>query len=287
VEVPVSATSEVPKDANKMETDATDVNMQEPKGTTDTAEGATGDGAQESEEKSAPMDTDAKTEPSKKKVKKTNVPVAELVYGAMGSAELEKAVEKEYEMALQDRVMEETKEKKNAVEAYVYDMRNKLYEKYCDYVTSEDKETLMAKLQEVEDWLYEDGEDETKGVYVAKLEELKKVGGPIEARYRESEERGPAIEQLAYCICSFREAALSSDPKFDHVDISEKQKVVNECSGAETWLLEKKQQQDALPKHADPALLVSDLKKKAEALDRLVCQHNNHLSCCLASGIAI
>jgi hypothetical protein len=27
----------------------------------------------------------------------------------------------------------------------------------------------------VEDWLYEDGEDETKGVYVAKLEELKKV----------------------------------------------------------------------------------------------------------------
>ena len=27
----------------------------------------------------------------------------------------------------------------------------------------------------MEDWLYEDGEDETKGVYVAKLEELKKV----------------------------------------------------------------------------------------------------------------
>ena len=121
----------------------------------------------------------------------------------MGSAELEKAVEKEYEMALQDRVMEETKEKKNSVEAYVYDMRNKvcwiacfgevllicsgvqylmfsllvfqLYEKYSDYVTSEDKETLTAKLQEVEDWLYEDGEDETKGVYVAKLEELKKA----------------------------------------------------------------------------------------------------------------
>lgn len=27
----------------------------------------------------------------------------------------------------------------------------------------------------VEDWLYEDGEDETKGVYIAKLEELQKV----------------------------------------------------------------------------------------------------------------
>jgi len=49
-----------------------------------------------------------------------------LVYGALGAAELNKAVEKEYEMALQDRVMEETKEKKNAVEAYVYDMGNKV-----------------------------------------------------------------------------------------------------------------------------------------------------------------
>jgi hypothetical protein len=39
----------------------------------------------------------------------------------------------------------------------------------------EEKDGLIAKLQEVEDWLYEDGEDETKGVYIAKLEELKNV----------------------------------------------------------------------------------------------------------------
>ncbi|GKD10540.1 pentatricopeptide repeat-containing protein, partial [Tanacetum coccineum] len=36
------------------------------------------------------------------------------------------------------------------------------------------KEQLIAKLQETKEWLYEDGEDETKGVYVAKLNELKK-----------------------------------------------------------------------------------------------------------------
>lgn len=65
-------------------------------------------------------------EAPKKKIKKINVPVAELVYGAMSAADVQKAVEKEFEMALQDRVMEETKDKKNAVEAYVYDMRNKV-----------------------------------------------------------------------------------------------------------------------------------------------------------------
>jgi heat shock protein 4 len=277
VEVPVSAANEVPKDATKMDTDdapsepasGTDVNMQDPK-STEAAEGATAaeNGGQDAEEKSVPMDTDAKVEPSKKKVKKTNIPVHELVYGALEPAELERAVEKEYEMALQDRVMEETKEKKNAVEAYVYDMRNKVYDNFNDFVIPEEKDGLISKLQEVEDWLYEDGEDETKGVYIAKLEELKKIGDPIEEWFQEWTERGSVIDQLVYCINSFREAALSNDQKFDHIDISEKQKVINECSEAENWLREKKQQQDALPKYANPVLLVSDIKKKAETLDR-------------------
>uniref|UniRef100_A0A804PYT1 Heat shock 70 kDa protein 14 n=1 Tax=Zea mays TaxID=4577 RepID=A0A804PYT1_MAIZE len=277
VEVPVSSANEAPNDTMKMDTDdapsdpavASDVNMQEPK-SADTAEAAHAaeNGPQDTEEKSVPMETDAKVEPSKKKVKKITVPVHELVYGALAAADLQKAVEKEYEMALQDRVMEETKEKKNAVEAYVYDMRNKLYDKYSDFVTSEDKEGLIAKLQEVEDWLYEDGEDETKGVYIAKLEELKKVGDPIELRFKEWEIRSSAVSQLVYCINSFREAAQSTDQKFEHIDMSEKRKVINECSEAETWLIEKKQQQDALPKHANSVLLAADLKKKAETLDR-------------------
>lgn len=50
-----------------------------------------------------------------------------------------------------------------------------LSDKYQEYITDSEREAFLAKLQEVEDWLYEDGEDETKGVYVAKLEELKKV----------------------------------------------------------------------------------------------------------------
>ena len=51
------------------------------------------------------------------------------------------------------------------------------------------------------------------------------TGDPIEARYKEWTERGSAIDQLVYCINSFREAALSNDQKFDHIDVSEKQKV--------------------------------------------------------------
>ncbi|KAK3219738.1 hypothetical protein Dsin_013708 [Dipteronia sinensis] len=244
IEVPV--TKEPEKESAKMETDEasndavppssneTDENMQDAKGTAD-ALGAE-NGVPESGDKPVQMETDTKA--PKKKVKKTNIPVAELVYGAMVPTDLQKAVEKEFEMALQDRVMEETKDKKNAVEAYVYDMRNKM------------------------------AEDETKGVYIAKLEELKKQGDPIEERYKESTERGSVIDQLVYCINSYRDAAMSTDPKFEHIELADKQKVLNECVEAEAWLREKKQHQDTLPKYAAPVLLLADLRKKAEALDR-------------------
>lgn len=42
-------------------------------------------------------------------------------------------------------------------------------------MVDKEREEIVAKLQETEDWLYEDGEDETKGVYISKLDELKKV----------------------------------------------------------------------------------------------------------------
>ncbi|OIW11903.1 hypothetical protein TanjilG_18176 [Lupinus angustifolius] len=268
VEVPVS--KEPVAENTKMETDEapinaavpptsndSDVNMQDAKaddGTTGVDNGTS--------------DNDTKVQAPKKKVKKTNIPVAELVYGAMAPVDVQKAVEKEFEMALQDRVMEETKDKKNAVEAYVYDMRNKLNDKYEEFVTAPEKEGFVAKLQDVEDWLYEDGEDETKGVYVAKLEELKKQGDPIEERYKEYTERGTVIDQFIYCINSYREAAVSNDPKFDHIDINEKQKVLTECVEAENWLRQKKQQQDSLPKYANPVLLSAEIRKKAESVDR-------------------
>ena len=36
---------------------------------------------------------------------------------------------------------------------------------------------IPPHFQAMEDWLYEEGEDTTKSVYIAKLEELKKTGG--------------------------------------------------------------------------------------------------------------
>lgn len=62
----------------------------------------------------------------KDKATRQDIPVSENIYGGMSSGELMEAREKELELAQQDQTMEETKNRKNALESYVYDTRNKV-----------------------------------------------------------------------------------------------------------------------------------------------------------------
>lgn len=62
-----------------------------------------------------------------KSTRRHEIPVSENIYGGMTEAELSEAQEKEIQLTQQDRTVEQTKEKKNALESYVYDMRNKVH----------------------------------------------------------------------------------------------------------------------------------------------------------------
>lgn len=61
----------------------------------------------------------------------------------------------------------------NAVEEYVYDIRSRIYEELEKYISEGDREKLGRMLEDTENWLYEDGEDCKKQVYLDKLTELK------------------------------------------------------------------------------------------------------------------
>eukprot|EP00951_Prasinocladus_malaysianus_P014148 scaffold107606_cov32-Prasinocladus_malaysianus.AAC.1 len=89
---------------------------------------------------------------------------------------LVKAIDAEKSLQAHDRQIEETNERKNALEGYVYDMRNKMYSTLSDFIPEEAKEKFGKELDAMEDWLYDEGEDAERSVYIAKLDELKKVG---------------------------------------------------------------------------------------------------------------
>jgi len=98
-------------------------------------------------------------------------------------------LEEEGRMQSQDRLVVETVNAKNAVESYILGMRNRLSGDLSEYATQEEKDKLESVLSAAEDWLYDEGDDATKGVYISKKAELQKLGDPISDRKTEHEKR--------------------------------------------------------------------------------------------------
>lgn len=193
--------------------------------------------------------------------KRLEIPVSEEVYGGMTKAELSEAEKIELQLAQQDLKMERIKDKKNALESYVYEMRDKIFSKYQSFATESERDEISINLQKTEEWLYEDEpDDESENIYNQKLEDLRKLVDPIEIRYKEDEAREKARKDLLSCIADYRMNAGS-------LTAGERDAVIDECNKAENWLQEKTQQQDLLPKNVDPVLWSCEIKRKAEGFD--------------------
>jgi len=171
-------------------------------------------------------------------------------------------------MVSADRLAIETAEQKNAVESYTYDMRNKLNNTLAAYSPENVREQFSRLLENTESWLYNEGENVAKNVYSKKLEELKGVGEPIVKRKYEDENRYEAIMQLRNAIQAQNLLAESEDPKYDHIEKTEKQRVIDECKKVESWLTTEMAKQDKLPKSVDPTIVVSDINKKKTELEK-------------------
>lgn len=193
-------------------------------------------------------------------IKRMEIPVAESTIGRMTKDELSGAEQKEHWLTQQDLKMEQTQESKNALESYVYEMRDKILNSYRAYAGESEREDISRKLAETEEWLYEDGDDESVSVYTAKLQDLKKLLDPVEHRYKDEGAREQAKRDLLKRIEDYRKAAGS-------LPSTKKDAITDECNKAERWLHEKSQQLASLPKDADPVIWASEIKRKADALD--------------------
>ncbi|POS79151.1 hsp70-like protein [Diaporthe helianthi] len=145
------------------------------------------------------METDSKEEKPKtrkvkKQVRKGDLPI---VAGNLSLDESAKnnLTEKENAMVMEDKLVADTEDKKNELETFIYELRNKLDEQYADLASDEEKEKIKAKLEASEDWLYEDGEDTTKAVYIAKIDEIRALAGPVIQRHFEKVEAERQVVQ--------------------------------------------------------------------------------------------
>uniref|UniRef100_A0A8C7CVT2 Heat shock protein family A (Hsp70) member 4 like n=1 Tax=Oncorhynchus kisutch TaxID=8019 RepID=A0A8C7CVT2_ONCKI len=142
----------------------------------------------------------------KVKVKSTDLPILANIIRQLDRGVLNDFVEYESQMIVQDKLEKERNDAKNAVEEYVYDLRDKLCGIYEKYTTEEDSNRLTMMLEDTENWLYEEGEDQDKQVYVDKLEDLKSFGQPIQDKHREQEDRPRAFEEMGKKIQLYMKA---------------------------------------------------------------------------------
>lgn len=100
------------------------------------------------------MDTDnkeekPKTRKVKKQVRKGELPIVSATQSLDPSVK-NAVTEKEAAMAMEDKLVADTEEKKNELETYIYDLRNKLDDQYAEFASEEEKEKIREKLTATE-----------------------------------------------------------------------------------------------------------------------------------------
>ncbi|KAI6382009.1 Heat shock protein hsp88 [Pyricularia grisea] len=118
----------------------------------------------------------------KKQVRKGELPIVAATQSLDANAK-NALLEREAAMASEDKLVFDTEEKKNELETYIYDIRNKLDDQYAEFASEEEKDKIRARLSQTEDWLYDEGDDTTKAVYIQKMDEIRAMTGPIVQRH--------------------------------------------------------------------------------------------------------
>ncbi|KAG6075554.1 Heat shock protein hsp88 [Claviceps sp. LM220 group G6] len=159
-------------------------------------------------------DAPKKTRKVKKQIRKGDLPISSGT-SSLDASQKTALAEKEASMILEDKEVADTEEKKNELETYIYDLRAKLDEQYTDLTTDEEKASIKGQLEAAEDWLYDEGDDASKGVYVAKLDELRALAGPIVQRHFEKVEAERIAVQERAAAEQAAKKAPEAEPEAD------------------------------------------------------------------------
>jgi len=217
-------------------------------------------------EQTPPQETKPTEQPKEEEKKKKKVRYVKLAVNefttSLSQKEIEVLTEEEGKMIAADRLSAETSEKKNAVGSYIYDMRAKIGEGLGQFAPEEPKQTFEKLLEETATWLYNEGFDVTKSVYSKKLEDLHSLGDPFVRRKFEFENRYESLMALRTTMEQFKLLANSVEPKYDHIEKEERNKVLEQVSTAEKWVEELMAKQEKLLKYQDPVITCAQISGK-------------------------
>jgi len=210
----------------------------------------------------------------RKKLKRTNLTFEESRPIQWSKPEIDKAYELEVNMSNSDRIVKETADKRNELESYIYNMRDKIFSEshLAPYANSNEKSTLSTLLESTENWLYEDGFDSTKSIYSEKCQQLHNLGDPIEERCQQAYLRPQTMSSLQSTVEHYQNwlNKSSNQEQYSHITDEERKTCQTKLTEVSTWMYQTMENQGKLQLWEDPIVNVSDLDGKRIELVRVV-----------------
>ncbi|XP_050443207.1 heat shock 70 kDa protein 4 [Adelges cooleyi] len=216
--------------------------------------------------------TEEKKEEKKKSVTKTiDLRIDALTHG-YSVMDLNNYIEQEGKMVATDRQEKERVDVRNCLEEYIYDMRGRISseEDLASYILDSDREKISKQLEELETWLYEDGEECSKAIYTEKLDLLKSVGEPIKRRKVEYT-TFPSVKDQAFQLIAHAQndvdAFRKGSEQFNHLEAADVDKLAATLSEAKRRLEEKANQVASTPLYKDIPCKVDELLKEKHSIE--------------------
>jgi heat shock protein 4 len=183
---------------------------------------------------------------------------------------LNKAADQEHAMAYADRVVRETAEIKNELEGYILNTRTRVQDKadLGKYFEPAAADAFVSRLRKEEDWLDDEGYDESKETYAAKLAELRAIGAEAMEKSKEDELREEAFAKFTEEMNKGLQWAATKDPKYDHIPAEERAKVQQRCDAAVMEAAQAMEKQRSQPPTAPLAITVAKLQSAVADVTR-------------------
>ncbi|MBA0868071.1 hypothetical protein Goshw_008433 [Gossypium schwendimanii] len=171
-----------------------------------------------------------------------------------------------------------TAELKNNLEEYIYTTKEKLEtsEDFEKVSSNDERQSVIKKLDEVQEWLYTDGEDASASEFQDRLNSLKATADPIFFRFKELTARPEAVEVARQYLSDLKQTIRGWETEKPWLPKDRIDELSTSMDKLKTWLDEKEAEQKKTSGYSTPVFTseevyekVFNLQDKAASIKRI------------------
>ncbi|MBA0662912.1 hypothetical protein Goklo_006977 [Gossypium klotzschianum] len=171
-----------------------------------------------------------------------------------------------------------TAELKNNLEEYIYATKEKLEtsEDFEKVSSNDERQSVIKKLDEVQEWLYTDGEDASASEFQDRLNSLKATADPIFFRFKELTARPEAVEVARQYLSDLKQSIRGWETEKPWLPKDRIDELSTSMDKLKTWLDEKEAEQKKTSGYSTPVFTseevyekVFNLQDKAASIKRI------------------